>query len=208
MHSKGEKVTAKAHGGPIDITGITVATVNDKVQLQDVNTYFDPLEMFRQIAPNGIVNKQVIDKKIHSVDKAAALDPTVPSHDGVKIAEEHNTSISTDKSETGTTEASCPVSGASMSAALSGCPVMNLSRSNSNSSGSAWEKVSNPNEEITRSVYSSSVTGNVEERIAAGGKVDSSKAAGVHDDIDEHLEKSADTVHPHPKLNSPLESPL
>jgi len=34
--------------------------VNDKVQLQKVETWFDPLEMFRQIAPKGIVNKQVV----------------------------------------------------------------------------------------------------------------------------------------------------
>ncbi|KEQ64591.1 uncharacterized protein M437DRAFT_14706, partial [Aureobasidium melanogenum CBS 110374] len=60
FNDKGEKVTAKAHGGAIDITGITIATVDDAVRLQDVNTYFDPLEMFRQIAPNGIVNRQVV----------------------------------------------------------------------------------------------------------------------------------------------------
>ena len=36
-----------------------MATVNDKVQLQKVETWFDPLEMFRQIAPHGIVNKVV-----------------------------------------------------------------------------------------------------------------------------------------------------
>ena len=55
--SKGEKITAKAHGRMIDIQGVTVAQVNDKVQLQSVQTWFDPLEMFRQIAPNGVVNK-------------------------------------------------------------------------------------------------------------------------------------------------------
>lgn len=37
-----------------------MATVNDKVQLQSVQTWFDPLEMFRQIAPNGIVNKELV----------------------------------------------------------------------------------------------------------------------------------------------------
>ena len=50
MHnSKGEKVRVKAHGGPIDVRGVTVAKVNDKVQLQSVETWFDPLEMFRQV---------------------------------------------------------------------------------------------------------------------------------------------------------------
>ena len=58
--SKGEKITAKAHGGQIDIEGVTVATVDDKVRLQKVETWFDPLEMFRQIAPNGIVNKEIV----------------------------------------------------------------------------------------------------------------------------------------------------
>lgn len=52
-------VTAKAHGGTIDIQGVTVAQVDDKVRLQKVETWFDPMEMFRQIAPNGIVNKGV-----------------------------------------------------------------------------------------------------------------------------------------------------
>lgn len=56
--SKGEKITAKAHGGLIDIQGVTVAKVNDKVQVQSLQTWFDPMEMFRQIAPNGVVNKE------------------------------------------------------------------------------------------------------------------------------------------------------
>jgi hypothetical protein len=58
-NSKGEKITAKAHHGPIDIEGVTVAHVDNQVRLQKVETWFDPLEMFRQIAPNGIVNKEV-----------------------------------------------------------------------------------------------------------------------------------------------------
>ncbi|PNS14587.1 hypothetical protein CAC42_2644 [Sphaceloma murrayae] len=62
FNNKGEKVTAKAHGGPIEITGVTVATVNDKVQLQSVDTYFDPMTMFKQIAPEGIVNLEPVPK--------------------------------------------------------------------------------------------------------------------------------------------------
>jgi hypothetical protein len=199
MHSKGEKVTAKAHGGPIDVTGITVATVDEAVRLQEVNTYFDPVEMFRQIAPNGIVNKQIVDKKI---DRSTALDLEVPSHDGVKIAKEHN---STREGEAGSTDRpsqadTCPVSGASMSAALSsGCPVMSALRPNSTSSpDSEWVKVSSSSKELPRSDYSSSVTGNVEDRMAASNKIDYEKKAGVHDEVDQHLESSADKVHPHP----------
>jgi hypothetical protein len=57
-------VTAKAHGGAIDIQGVTVATVNDKLQLQSVRTWFDPMDMFRQIAPNGVVKKDAVDKTL------------------------------------------------------------------------------------------------------------------------------------------------
>jgi hypothetical protein len=86
--SKGEKITAKAHGGVIDIQGVTIATVDEAVRLQAVDTWFDPLEMFRQIAPGGIVNKQIMNRK---VELEHALDTVEPPHnDGIKIAEQHN----------------------------------------------------------------------------------------------------------------------
>ena len=50
---------------------MTVAVVNDKFQLQDIDTYMDPLQMFRRIAPNGIVNKHPMNRK---VGLAEALD--------------------------------------------------------------------------------------------------------------------------------------
>jgi len=56
--SKGEKVTAKAHGGPIEVFGVTVATVDDKVRLQKVETWFDTTAMFRQISPDGALSKE------------------------------------------------------------------------------------------------------------------------------------------------------
>lgn len=59
-HRKGEKVTVKAHGGPIDIQGISIATVDEQARIQKVETWFDPLEMFRQIAPDGIVTREKI----------------------------------------------------------------------------------------------------------------------------------------------------
>jgi hypothetical protein len=68
LNNKGEKVTVKAHGGPIDVEGVTVATVNDKVQLQSVRTWFDPMDMFRQIAPDGIVKKEDVDKSLAPAD--------------------------------------------------------------------------------------------------------------------------------------------
>ncbi|KAG9617450.1 hypothetical protein KCU86_g15620, partial [Aureobasidium melanogenum] len=203
----------KAHGGAIDITGITIATVDDAVRLQDVNTYFDPLEMFRQIAPNGIVNKQVVDKRI---DPSAALDIEVPSQDGLKLAQAHssdhpnesqpaNTTTTSDGQTNSTsTSATCPVSGASMSAALSaGCPVMSAMQQdmiNAPASTSEGERTNEPDNKgsIPRSAYSSSVTGNEEHRMSTENKVDYSKDAGVHDHVDEHLEKTAAEVHPHP----------
>jgi hypothetical protein len=68
INNKGEKVTAKAHGGAIDIQGVTVASVNDKVQLQAVRTWFDPLDMFRQIAPDGVVKKETVEKGMRPED--------------------------------------------------------------------------------------------------------------------------------------------
>ncbi|KAF1943155.1 hypothetical protein EJ02DRAFT_149600 [Clathrospora elynae] len=68
FNNKGEKVTAKAHGGQIDIQGVTVANVNDKVQLQSVRTWFDPMDMFRQIAPNGVVKKEEKPKDMSPAD--------------------------------------------------------------------------------------------------------------------------------------------
>lgn len=59
-HRKSRVVTVKAHGGPIDIQGISIATVDDQARIQRVETWFDPLEMFRQIAPDGIVTKENI----------------------------------------------------------------------------------------------------------------------------------------------------
>ncbi|EON68802.1 hypothetical protein W97_08060 [Coniosporium apollinis CBS 100218] len=75
FNDKGEKVTAKAHGGSIDIEGVTIAQVNDKLQVQKLETWFDPLEMFRQIAPHGVVNKEPTTKK---VDVAPKLVDTAP----------------------------------------------------------------------------------------------------------------------------------
>jgi len=53
VNDKGEKVTVRAHGGMIDIEGIIIAKVNDALQLQSVEAWFDPMEMFRQITIEG-----------------------------------------------------------------------------------------------------------------------------------------------------------
>lgn len=49
MSSSAEKVKIKAHGETLDIQGIVIAKVNDKLQLESIDVWFDPLEMFRQI---------------------------------------------------------------------------------------------------------------------------------------------------------------
>ncbi|KAJ7841867.1 hypothetical protein B0H13DRAFT_1719376 [Mycena leptocephala] len=51
FNEKGERVTITAHGRVLNIEGVTVASVNDKLQLQKVETWFDPMEMFRQMGP-------------------------------------------------------------------------------------------------------------------------------------------------------------
>lgn len=75
MNSKGEKVTAKAHGGPIVIFGLTVALLDESLRIERLDTWFDPLDMFRQIAPKGIVTR-VARKAVPGEDLAAALDDT------------------------------------------------------------------------------------------------------------------------------------
>ncbi|KAK4507947.1 hypothetical protein PRZ48_001682 [Zasmidium cellare] len=87
FNDKGQKVTAKAHGGIIDIEGVTVAEVDDKVRLRAIQTWMDPLDMFRQIAPQGVVNKSAMDR---NVEKEVALDVGAPASDGKEIAEAHN----------------------------------------------------------------------------------------------------------------------
>jgi hypothetical protein len=44
--------------------------------------------MFRQIAPGGIVNKQIMDRKVELEHAIDAVEP--PHSDGIKIAEQHN----------------------------------------------------------------------------------------------------------------------
>ncbi|KAJ7079735.1 hypothetical protein B0H15DRAFT_494235 [Mycena belliarum] len=51
FNDKGERVQIPAHGRVLEIEGVTIAGVNDKLQLQKVETWFDPLDMFRQMGP-------------------------------------------------------------------------------------------------------------------------------------------------------------
>lgn len=51
INDAGEKITVKAHGGMIDITGITIANVDSQLRIRGLRTYFDSMQMFRQISP-------------------------------------------------------------------------------------------------------------------------------------------------------------
>lgn len=47
----GEVVTIKAHNQILDIQGVTVAKLNDKLQVTSLETWFDPQDMFEQMKP-------------------------------------------------------------------------------------------------------------------------------------------------------------
>ncbi|KAF2762417.1 hypothetical protein EJ05DRAFT_725 [Pseudovirgaria hyperparasitica] len=95
FNDKGQKVTAKAHGGTIDIEGVTVATVDELLRLRKVETWFDPLDMFRQIAPKGIVNREVVPLRADD-GAGASADTESPSqsHDGADIGAEGGVRVS------------------------------------------------------------------------------------------------------------------
>ena len=54
----------------IDIEGIIIAKVNDAIQLQSVEAWFDPVEMFRQIAREGGVVTQPTEG-VEKVERAS-----------------------------------------------------------------------------------------------------------------------------------------
>jgi hypothetical protein len=253
LDSKGEKITAKAHGGVIDIQGVTVATVDEAVRLQAVDTWFDPLEMFRQIAPGGIVNKQIMNRKVepeHALDAAELSqndgiqiaerhngESSEQHNDGIKIAEQHNGESSEHANDpapehvipkhisNGTGEAAdafVPHQGADTekaaehmpadptdpaqeivaSAAVGGADA-ELSKPASNFEDASTTKNTNSiNEESSAPIEPSGAS--ISESRATQTEqpdtgVDESRATGTYNAIDEHLEKSAEEVHPHPR---------
>src|SRR5205814_5488303 len=80
LSSKGEKVTFKAHGGLLDIQGVTVAKVDEGFKVQSLETWFDPLEMFRQLAPK---DSEVDGKSL----SAQSADKSVQSKDGIEACQ-------------------------------------------------------------------------------------------------------------------------
>ncbi|KAK0103380.1 hypothetical protein ONS95_005406 [Cadophora gregata] len=108
VNDKDEKVTVKAHGGAIDIQGITVAKVDDKVRLQSVETWFDPMEMFRQIAPNGEVTKTpVVTKPGEDITTLLHGEETVPVEEVLNSAGSTATAMAHEEMA-GATTAACP----------------------------------------------------------------------------------------------------
>jgi hypothetical protein len=70
-------VKVKAHKGQIEIYGMTVAVVNEKsLQIETLETYFDPHEMFRQIAPFGVVNRVTVPKITEESERARLAEYT------------------------------------------------------------------------------------------------------------------------------------
>lgn len=217
--------------------------------MQAVETWFDPLEMFRQIAPHGVVNKNSVPKNLDPSD-ALDIGAELAINDGVKIARAHNEGQQSQdeapkhehiSNSTGQpADAFVPHQGAdtspeSMAAgAVGACPFLAAQSGNganrvvetassqgasaplshpepnngsdAGSSDASYEKVFYPvthnpaAENLKRSIYSSAVTGNEENVLAAVGEQNPyhDEQEQVRDGIDRHLEKSSEAVHPHP----------
>ena len=214
--------------------------------------------MFRQIAPGGIVNKQIMNRKVeleHALDNAEPphndgvkiaeqYESSEPHNDGIKIAEQHNGEPSEHANDpapedvipkhisNGTGEAAdafVPHQGADTekaaeqppadptnpaqeivaSAAVSGADA-ELSRPASNFEDASTTKSSAQTEQPEANVDESRATqieqpaADMDESRATQPKhldtnADESRATGTYNAIDEHLEKSAEEVHPHPR---------
>ena len=131
-NSKGDKVTIKAHNESLDIQGVTVAKVNDKLQVTSLETWFDPVELFNQMRPSKetmqVVNMVLNDKapldmagktlclyKIQHITRLLAddistdTDGRIVLDDGEVVVQLENKENNNDTASTTTTSASaCP----------------------------------------------------------------------------------------------------
>ena len=81
MNSKGEKITIKAHGGSLDIQGLTVAKVDAKLRVTSLETWFDPMDMFNQMKPDPSTAEVYLDDhKLNSAEAKELLEEN-PGHD-------------------------------------------------------------------------------------------------------------------------------
>ncbi|EKC98941.1 hypothetical protein A1Q2_06695 [Trichosporon asahii var. asahii CBS 8904] len=53
MNRNGQRVRVKAHGETLSIEGMLVAKVNDKLQIQHIDCWMDPLALFDEVTKNG-----------------------------------------------------------------------------------------------------------------------------------------------------------
>jgi hypothetical protein len=210
-------VTVKAHGGPIDITGVTVAVVNDKLQLQTVETFMDPLEMFRQIAPDGIVNKQPTTEKKDVVESAlsqGSAQTDFPGSDGESIARKHNAPDGEHHHDAAPEEIIpkhiSNVTGKAADEPIAAHVAQHAENLEGTTSKSPIESDTRPetkeNEvmlhtdsisaqrQVTSDTTQSSATKNNAEDYKPGRP-----ESEIRDKIDDHLEQPADFVHAHPK---------
>lgn len=179
-----------------------------------MDTWFDPLEMFRQIAPGGVVNKEIMNRK---VDLADALDTVVPNNDGVKIANEHNDPSSEHAKDpapedllpkhisNGTgkpADAFVPHQGADTemtdekSLAEPTNPAQEIVANAAENGADA--ELSKPAPNFNEATAISNGNGFAKEPVQSADQIDESRATGTYDAVDELLESSAEKVHPHP----------
>ena len=154
-----------------------------------LETWFDPLEMFRQITPNGIVNKEIGSEKVEI--------------NGVASTGKEDLSEQTEEEKAAL--------GAVMSSAVNGeeSDRMDLSKV-SVVSGEGTERTDSPQDflvngeetELIDPLKALAVNGDGTERKESAEAPDLSlgmKSSTEPDYIDEHLAKASDQVHPHLK---------
>lgn len=168
--------------------------------------------MFRQIAPGGIVNKEIMNRKVAPED---ALETFVPQNDGIKIAKEHNDPTS----EHAKDPAPEDVLPKKISNGTGQPADAFVTHQGADTKKSAEQPTSEPTSSAQKVVASAAENGadaelskpaaNFSEANGSNGhsadhkgqsatKEDESKATGTYDAVDEHLESSAEKVHPHP----------
>jgi hypothetical protein len=70
--SDGKRCRVKAHRGVLEIEGMLVAKVNDSLQIQSIDVWYDPMSLFEQVTKNGA-------EVIIEDDKAPTLEGTSAS---------------------------------------------------------------------------------------------------------------------------------
>jgi hypothetical protein len=199
-------VTAKAHGGLIDIEGVTVAEVDEKIRLQAIQTWMDPLEMFRQIAPDGVVRKETMNREV-GPDAALDVGPGtgdrgVREHDSesrlqpqdIEKSQDAFEVVFTDHTATGTAYRTTNAGADGIIHAAAG-----------NIQDMAIEKPASNAKEVTQTIEPDSSV------MSAGGEYSTADNAlhfnglpgssrneynSAHDQIDDYLEQPAEKIHP------------